>query len=301
LTLCFPSDSSYVCCLDGVAESLNLCGSLFYLTSSLLPLASSSLAFFDVGELEEGFEAELDEITYALDAMAMIFFATGSLLYLIIWKRNYRGSLSCWFPPLHSLHSAPSLCSDAELWSNIWNVAGSTFYCLSIFYGLSIRIHLAARESLNTNPSSQLLPLQRSSLNVSGWVDADDYSDLTVWQRALYGLTAQQKMMMSLGDCMYLVCAVLVEIAHRQQQQQTDNNSKQLQFSSNSSSSQSHHLDLQLDMDHSDSSLSSTNSHHHHHSQNHSRSRGGRDQQKKSLLPNNEKQLLTTASGYSTV
>ena len=43
-----------------------------------------------------------------------------------------------------------------------------------------------------------------------------DLSDLSEWQRALFGLRSGEKLMTGTGDLMYMMCAVMMEIAERQ-------------------------------------------------------------------------------------
>ena len=47
-------------------------------------------------------------------------------------------------------------------------------------------------------------------------VAADDLSDLSEWQRALFNLRSSEKLLTSTGDLMYMICAVMMEIAERQ-------------------------------------------------------------------------------------
>lgn len=282
LTFLFQSLSStlltspyhYLTTIDGVAELLNLIGSSLFVLSSVLPLMLSThrLLLSDINNVSENVEATVDELGYVVDGVAMLIYMIGAAMYCIIWKREHDGHTDADTDTVTNTGN-PMSCSliltstgsiqckwwfDASFWSNVWNIAAGICYAFSIFYGLSIRIHLAQKEhldwgmesdegdvsasattsatsniSLNTittgesfisNSSmigaivsnvTQMLT-NSSSLAFGSLVAADDLSDLSVWQRALYGLTEQQKLMMTLGDALYTICACCTQWAERQ-------------------------------------------------------------------------------------
>ena len=208
LTL-FYSHTFYVSTLDGLTELLALSGAFLYLLSSLFPLVLDTHAL----ALQEETEATLDEIGYGVDSLAMTLYVVSSLLYLWLYYRDrpVRDTL-VWL--------------DGGFWSNVWNVGGSFCYLFAIMYGLSIRLYMSS-----VLPPSPTASQQPSSIGVGadggllmglngtmmdGTVEADDLSDLSEWQRALFGLRSGEKLMTSTGDLMYMMCALMMEIADRQ-------------------------------------------------------------------------------------
>ena len=136
----------------------------------------------------------------------MTLYVVGSLLYFHTYSRDSaRGK------------GWAALLVDGALWANVWNVAGSVSYAVSVYYGLAIRIHTAQMEQLTwtVNEERQGGVVDTAPVN-NGTVAADDLSDLSEWQRALFGLTFNQRMLMSAGDAMYFLCAVMMEVAARQ-------------------------------------------------------------------------------------
>ena len=210
LTL-FYSQTFYVSTIDGFTELLSLSGAFLYLLSSLFPLVLDTHIF----ALQEETEASLDELGYVVDSLAMTLFVVSSLLYLRLYYRDrLAGDALVWL--------------DGNFWSNVWNVGGSFCYLFAIIYGLHIRLYMSSVLP-PTEPTASLLPqpttmgvgLDGSVLGFNGsavddTVAADDLSDLSEWQRALFGLRTGEKLMTSTGDLMYMLCAVMMEIAERQ-------------------------------------------------------------------------------------
>ena len=206
LTLFF-SHTFYVSTLSGVTELLSLIGAFLYLLSSLFPLVLDTHIF----SLQEETEATLDEFGYVIDSLAMTIYVISSLLYLRLYYRDRAvGDALVWL--------------DGGFWSNVWNVGGSFCYLFAIGYGLSIRLYMSS--VLPPTPASSMQPatmglgldggMGMNGSMVDGTVAADDLSDLSEWQRALFGLRSGEKLMTSTGDLMYMMCAVMMEIAERQ-------------------------------------------------------------------------------------
>ena len=210
LTLFF-SHTFYVANIDGVTELLSLSGAFLYFVSSLFPLMLDTHIF----ALQEETEASLDELGYVVDSLAMALFVVSSLLYLLLYARD------------RTVRDA-RLWLDGGFWSNVWNVGGSLCYLFAIAYGLSIRLHMSAELPPPPAPPASMqaatmgvglgdaLGLGLNSSLVDDTVAADDLSDLSEWQRALFGLRSGEKLMTSTGDLMYMMCAVMMEIAERQ-------------------------------------------------------------------------------------
>ena len=212
LTMCHSS-TFYLASLPGAAEVLNLVGTLLYLLSSLIPLTLSSINFFHLPPLTEPVEAALDELQYALDALAMTLYVVGSLLYLHLWRRAHaaltpmpRGGMGVGVGAVGRGVGGMVVgyLLDTELWANVWNVAGSVCYAVSVYYGLAIRVHAAEMERMRGGGREGM-----EGVVSEGVVAADDLSDLSEWQRALYGLTLNQKVLMSMGDLVYMISALL--------------------------------------------------------------------------------------------
>ena len=205
----FHSSTFYLRSLPGLAELLNLTGTLLYLLSSLIPLTLSSITFFHLSPLTEATEATLDELQYALDALAMTLYTVGSLLYMHLWhahardggKKGVGGAEGGWRGVVWRY------VWDTALWANVWNVAGCVCYAVSVYYGLAIRVHTADMERIRGGVGLA----GEGGVVSSGVLAADDLRDLSEWQRALYGLTLQQKALMSMGDLLYVACALMTQ------------------------------------------------------------------------------------------
>lgn len=238
----------YILSVLGVAEFLNMFGSLFYYVSSFFPVIASTQQMV-LGGMRESVEAKLDEISYGFDAIAMIAFVLSAVLYFFTWKRHF---------PIRQSSLSASLFGflyDPEFWANVWNSAGGVCYALSILYGLAIRVQLAQQEqdtwdyiqegtvledqsieassnqlvfdsmsrATAANISDVLLNYTQSVVNftmsdadklpVDVFAEAESTVGLSAWQTALFGLTLEQKGMMVLGDVMYAICALVTQFA----------------------------------------------------------------------------------------
>ena len=239
------SPAFYLSGLGGIAELINVSGAFLYFLSSTFPLVPSGVALLSLPPLHESTEAMLDELTYMLDGVAMLLYVAGALLYFHLWARSRRAAAGLTSTSLFSAHASSSSASasmplsrllaelllDGNLWAQLWNIAGSICYFFSVLYGLSIRIHTAEQEHLQWTEDASFSPEttvsssplssaaeSASSNSTLGLIAADDLSDLTEWQRALFHLTASQRLMMSMGDLMYSICAVMTEVAERQEE-----------------------------------------------------------------------------------
>ncbi len=164
--------------LDGVAEFLNFLGCAAYFLSSTFPLFGYFLSLSDARE------RRLDELIYFFDVFAMSIFVFDSILFIAIFAREFEFShrKSFW----RGIFTREVFFS----WDFIplaLNFLAGEFYLIAVLYGLIIRLQRSEEEIIKNEESE-------------------------IWQKNLANEGEVQRSIEFVGDFLYVVCSIAVEI-----------------------------------------------------------------------------------------